>query len=41
MFLLILETEREKNTDWLPPVHAPTKDQTFNQGMCPDWESNL
>ena len=40
--LLILERERdtsmwERNINWLPPVHAPTMDQTHNRGMCPDW----
>ena len=30
----------EKNVDWLPPVHTPTRDQTCSQGMCTDWESN-
>ena len=30
----------EKNTDWLPPVHAWAWEQTVNLGICPDWESN-
>ena len=34
------EREREinidvRNTDWLPSVHGPTRDQTHNLGMCP------
>ena len=33
--------ERERNIDWLPPVHALTRDWTQNLGMCPDWELNL
>ena len=39
------EGGREKNIDvrgnnQLPPVHIPTRDQTFNLGMCLDRESN-
>ena len=30
----------ERNIDWLPPICAPTWDQTHNLGMCPDWGSN-
>ena len=26
--------------DWLPLVHAPTREWTHNLGMCPHWESN-
>ena len=50
MCSLLLEREegreRERNIDvretviGLPPVHAPTRNQTHNLGMCPDWESN-
>ena len=39
--------KRERNIDvrekhWLvaSPICAPTRDQTHNLGMCPDWESN-
>ena len=31
----------ERNSYWLPLVHALTRDRTCNPGMCPDWESNL
>ena len=34
------EKEGEKNTDQLPFIHAPAGDQTCDQGMCHDWESN-
>ena len=30
----------EENIDWLPPVYAPTGDQTRNLGTCPDQELN-
>ena len=30
----------ERNIDWLPPIRAPTRDWTWNLGMCPDQESN-
>ena len=36
-----VEKEREKRHDRLLPTHAPTRDRTHNQGMCPDWELNL
>ena len=37
--------ERERNTDvrninQLPPVHAPTGNQTCNLGLCPDQRWN-
>ena len=35
------EREKERNMDWLPLIRAPTRDQTRNPGVCPDWESNL
>ena len=41
MDMLIDLKEGERNIDWLPPVHGPTRDQTCNLGMCPDWETNL
>ena len=31
----------EKNINLLPPVCDPTRDQTHNLVMCPDWESKL
>ena len=31
----------ERNIDWLALVHALIGHQTFNPGMCPNWESNL
>ena len=31
----------ERNTDWLPPVHALTRDQTHHLGMCSDGEPIL
>ena len=46
------EREREKETDtetnidvrenikWLPPIHAPTRDQTHNLGTWADWGSS-
>ena len=34
------EREREKNIDWLPPIHTPTGDWTHRLGMCPDWKLN-
>lgn len=45
------EEERERDLSWLPPEHAPTKDQTHNLGMisggdrthntwCAGWCSN-
>ena len=38
------ETERERgrqrNIDWLPPVHALTGDQTCNLGLCADRKLN-
>lgn len=30
----------EKNSNWLPPAHAPTGDWPRNLGMCPDRELN-
>ena len=39
------ERERERNISVrekhrsVPPIQAPTKDQTCNPGVCPDWES--
>ena len=30
----------ERNIDWLPPPRAPTRDETLNLGMWPDWELN-
>ena len=30
----------EGNIDWLPPIRTPTRDQTCNLGICPDWDSN-
>ena len=35
------EKERERNIDQLPLVCAPTRDRTWNPGVCPDRESNL
>ena len=29
-----------RNTIWLPPICTPTRDQTWNPGMYPTWESN-
>ena len=41
----VVERERERETlvwersiYWLSPIHAPTRDQTGNPGMCPHWE---
>ena len=34
------EKERERNTDWLPLVCAPTRVRIHNPGMCLDQESN-
>ena len=31
----------ERNIDWLPLVQALNRNQTQNQDMCPDQESNL
>ena len=31
----------ERNTDWLPPVHALTRDQTHHLGTCSDGEPIL
>lgn len=31
----------ETSTDWLPSALPPNGDQAPNQGMCPDYESNL
>ena len=31
----------ERNFDQLSPVYTPTKDQTYNLGLCPGLESNL
>ena len=39
--LLIWERERERNINQLPPYCAPTRDQTYSLGMCPDWNLNL
>ena len=39
------EKERKRNINvkekhlW-PLIHAPTRDWTYNPGMCPDWESD-
>ena len=30
----------ERNSNLLPPIHTPTKDQTHSLGMCPDWDLN-
>ena len=30
-----------RNIDWLPPIHAPTGDQTHNLDMYTDQELNL
>ena len=30
----------ERNINPLPLVHTPTKDQTHNTGLDPDWELN-
>ena len=44
MFIDLKERGREKH--WcekhllLPPIHTPTRDQTRNLGMCPDWQLN-
>ena len=36
------ERERERNIDWLPPIHAPIGDLTHNLGMRPgDLTCNL
>lgn len=36
------EKERGRNTNQLAQlVCAPTRDQTFNPDVCPDWKSNL
>ena len=35
------EKDRERNIDWLPLLCPPTRDQTRNPSMCPDWELNL
>ena len=37
------ERERDiivRNINWFLPIRSPTRDQTCNLGMCPDWESN-
>ena len=34
------EEEKERDIDLLPLTHTPTQDQTRNQGICPDQESN-
>ena len=34
------EKERERITDRLPLVHAPTGDQTCNPGLRASWELN-
>ena len=31
----------ERNIDWLPPVHAPTRDGTHNLGIYSDQGLNL
>ena len=31
---------KERNLNWLPPVHTLTGDQSPNPGTCPDWETN-
>ena len=31
---------RQRNSTWLPLAYIPTRFQTCNPGMCPDWESN-
>ena len=33
--------ERKRETDWLPPMHAPNGDYTCNLGTSPEWEANL
>ena len=35
------ERKEESDIDRFPPVHAPTRDQICNPGMCPDQELNL
>ena len=40
MFIAFREEGRQRNTDWSPPVCAPTKGQSCNLGVLPDWESN-
>ncbi|KAF6084388.1 hypothetical protein HJG60_008650 [Phyllostomus discolor] len=32
---------RERNISQVPPMHAPSRDQTHNLVMRPDWELNL
>ena len=34
------EERKQRSTDWLPPIHAQTGDQTCNGGLCPDQGSN-
>ena len=29
-----------RNIDWLPPIRAPSGEQTHNLGMCPDGGQN-
>lgn len=31
---------RERDIDQLPSIHAPTKNETHNPGMCTDLEIN-
>ena len=40
IFIDLRERERERNIDWLLPIHIPTRDWTCNLGMCPDQRSN-
>ena len=43
--LLTLKTEEgretKRNISWLPPIRTPTRDQTQNLGVRPDWGSTL
>ena len=34
------ERDRQTDTDWVPPVHAPTGYQTHNLALCADQKSN-
>lgn len=33
-------TERERNINWLPSLHAQIRDRTHNPSVCPNWKSN-
>ena len=41
MFIDFRDRGRERNVDWLLPIHAPTENRICNLGVCPDWELNL